>query len=79
MLRIADKVFDSHLFTGTGKFRSNNEMKSALEASESELITVALKRVDVQDKDDQILSHLNHELKLLGFEVIFFFNWSGFF
>ncbi|SFC86667.1 thiazole synthase [Algibacter pectinivorans] len=59
-LQIADKTFSSRLFTGTGKFSSSALMKSALLASESELITVALKRVDVQDKDDDILLHLNH-------------------
>ncbi|KAA5827867.1 thiazole synthase [Algibacter amylolyticus] len=59
-LQIADKIFSSRLFTGTGKFSSSALMKSALLASESELITVALKRVDVQDKDDDILLHLNH-------------------
>jgi len=59
-LQIADKTFSSRLFTGTGKFSSSALMKSALLASESELITVALKRVDVQDKEDDILTHLNH-------------------
>ncbi|MDN3666828.1 thiazole synthase [Algibacter miyuki] len=59
-LQIADKTFSSRLFTGTGKFSSSALMKSALLASKSELITVALKRVDVQDKDDDILSHLDH-------------------
>lgn len=59
-LKIADKKFTSRLFTGTGKFSSSQLMKEALLASESELITVALKRVDVQDKEDDILIHLNH-------------------
>lgn len=60
-LTIAGKTFKSRLFTGTGKFRSNEEMRLALEASESELVTVALKRVDMGDQDDQILQHLSHE------------------
>ncbi len=60
MLQIADKKFNSRLFTGTGKFSSSNLMKEALLASESELITVALKRVDVHNEDDDILYHLNH-------------------
>ena len=60
MLQIADKEFHSRLFTGTGKFSSSKLMKEALLASESELITVALKRVDVQDEQDDILIHLNH-------------------
>lgn len=59
-LRIADKTFSSRLFTGTGKFSSSQLMKESLIASESELITVALKRVDVQNEEDDILSHLNH-------------------
>ncbi|MDE0535709.1 thiazole synthase [Tenacibaculum sp. L6] len=59
-LTIADKTFTSRLFTGTGKFSSSQLMKEALLASESELITVALKRVDVQNEEDDILLHLSH-------------------
>ncbi len=60
-LKIADKTFTSRLFTGTGKFSSSQLMREALLASESELITVALKRVDVKDEEDDILTHLNHD------------------
>ncbi len=59
-LRIADKQFTSRLFTGTGKFSSSNLMRDALLLSESELVTVALKRVDVQNEEDDILTHLSH-------------------
>ncbi len=58
-LVIADKTFHSRLFTGTGKFSSNELMGQALKASGSELVTVALKRVDMADKADPILNHLN--------------------
>lgn len=58
MLKIAGKEFKSRLFTGTGKFSSSALMREALLASESELITVALKRIDVKNEDDDILSHL---------------------
>jgi len=61
LLKIADKEFSSRLFTGTGKFSSSQIMKEALLASQSELITVALKRVDIQNENDDILSHLNHK------------------
>lgn len=61
MLQIADKVFTSRLFTGTGKFSSSALMKEALLESESELITVALKRVDIEDEQDDILNHLSHD------------------
>ncbi len=59
-LKIADKEFFSRLFTGTGKFSSSDLMRDALLASESELITVALKRVDIDNKNDDILRHLDH-------------------
>ncbi|AXT62209.1 thiazole synthase [Aquimarina sp. AD10] len=59
-LRIADKEFSSRLFTGTGKFSSSMLMKEALVRAESELVTVALKRVDIHDKNDDIVSHLDH-------------------
>jgi len=58
-LKIADKEFESRLFTGTGKFGSNELMKDALIASGTELTTVALKRVDVRKDDDVMLSYLN--------------------
>ncbi|MBP1841202.1 thiazole synthase [Formosa algae] len=59
-LTIADKTFSSRLFTGTGKFSNSELMRSAILASESELVTVALKRVDTTDNKDDILTHLNH-------------------
>jgi thiazole synthase len=59
-LQIADKIFNSRLFTGTGKFSSSALMEEALLASGSELVTVALKRVDVSNDKDDILQHLNH-------------------
>ena len=59
-LTIADKTLQSRLFTGTGKFSSSILMRDALLASESELVTVALKRVDINNEEDDILTHLNH-------------------
>ena len=59
-LKIADKTFSSRLLTGTGKFSSNELMEEALLASGSELVTIALKRVDFRDKDDDIIKHLSH-------------------
>ncbi len=60
MLKIADKHFKSRLFTGTGKFSSAQMMEEALIASGSELVTVALRRVDLDKKEDDILQHLKH-------------------
>ena len=73
MLTIADKTFTSRLFTGTGKFGSAAIMEEAILASASELVTVALKRVDLpgrgkalsgipvtQAQQDDLLHHLRH-------------------
>lgn len=60
-LQLGDKTFESRLFTGTGKFSDNMIMREALLASGSELVTTALKRVDVNNEEDGILNHLNHD------------------
>ncbi len=50
-LRIGTHAFRSRLFVGTGKYRSHEETLRALEASGTECVTVALRRVDLQRKD----------------------------
>jgi thiazole synthase len=57
-LVIANKTFNSRLFLGTGKFGSASQMEQAILASGSELITVALKRVDLDAEHDQMIQHL---------------------
>lgn len=58
VLKIANKTFNSRLFVGTGKFSSNDVMGRAVAASGSQLVTVALKRFDPNDKEDDMLTHL---------------------
>jgi thiazole synthase len=65
-LTIAGKVFASRLFTGTGKFSSNRQMAEAIVASGSELVTVALKRVDLETPHDDLLEYL----KLPGIHLL---------
>lgn len=59
-LKIGDKTFESRLFLGTGKFGSNAIMEEAILASGTELVTVALKRIDLETETDAILRHLQH-------------------
>ncbi len=61
MLTIAGKIFSSRLFTGTGKFSSPQVMREALERSGSEMVTVALRRVDLADPADDIMRVLDRE------------------
>lgn len=58
MLTIADKQFSSRLFTGTGKYANGKLMARSILATKSELVTMALKRVDIDNGDDDILSPL---------------------
>src|SRR5438874_13769912 len=51
-LKIADREFTSRLLLGTGKFSSNETMAGALEASGTEIVTVALRRADLSGKGD---------------------------
>jgi thiazole synthase len=57
-LFIGRHEFRSRLFLGTGKFGSLEQMRQALIASGTELVTVALKRVQIADQEDDLLSHL---------------------
>ncbi|WP_375581188.1 thiazole synthase [Marivirga tractuosa] len=59
-LIIAEKEFQSRLFLGTGKFGTPKIMEDAVLASGSELVTVALKRIDFETQTDNLLEHLHH-------------------
>src|SRR6201999_1069074 len=58
-LKIADREFTSRLLVGTGKFSSNEAMRDALEASGTELVTVALRRADLSGKHDPFANILD--------------------
>ena len=55
-LQIGSTEFSSRLFLGTGKFGSLSQMREAVQASESELVTMALKRVDFDSPTDELLT-----------------------
>lgn len=55
---IAGREFHSRLFLGTGKFSSNELMTRAIEASGTEMVTLAMKRVELDDKEDDMLQHV---------------------
>ena len=66
-LVIAGREFNSRLFLGTGKFMSNQLMSEAITASKTEMVTIAMKRVDMENKEDEMLSHVieNPNIQLL--------------
>jgi thiazole synthase len=59
-LTVGGRQFRSRLMVGTGKYQDNDIMTRALEASGAEIVTVAVRRVDLDRKNQQgILHHLD--------------------
>jgi thiazole synthase len=62
ILKIGDREFTSRLFVGTGKFSSPDLMLKSIVASQSQMITVAMKRVNMMNEaTDDMLTHINRE------------------
>lgn len=62
LLNIGGRDFKSRLFVGTGKFSSNELMLQSIIASGSEMITVAMKRIDMaHEEEDDMLRHINRD------------------
>ncbi len=60
-LIIGGKTFTSRLFVGTGKFSSNAVMEEAILASGTQMVTVAMKRIDMDNRQDDMLMHVKHQ------------------
>jgi thiazole synthase len=61
---IADRTFESRLFLGTGKFGSLEDMAASVVASESNMVTMALKRIDAQSAEDDLLDSLKEPMSI---------------
>ncbi|MDY6842865.1 MAG: thiazole synthase [Thermodesulfobacteriota bacterium] len=60
MLKIAGKEFTSRLIVGTGKYASFQETQEAIEVSGAEIVTVAVRRVNLSDKSkDSLLNYID--------------------
>jgi thiazole synthase len=58
-LTIAGRIFLSRLFVGTGKYRSNAEMARCHEASGAEVVTVAVRRVNLDRTKESLLDYID--------------------
>ena len=58
-LKIGRKIFSSRLMLGTGKYQSSQMMINSLENSKSEIITVAIRRIENIDEKSNLLQHIN--------------------
>ena len=64
-LKIGKFEFDSRLIIGTGKYPDFEIMKKAHEASGAEVVTVAIRRVNFENKNENILNFINKKMKIL--------------
>ena len=64
-LVIAGRAFDSRLLTGSGKFGRPDQLRAALAASGTQIVTVAVRRVDFENPDDRTLAVIDRDRYLL--------------
>ncbi len=64
-LTIAGKQFASRFLLGTGKFKNKRDLEEAIIASESEIVTVALRRIDLERHEENILEYIPKNVTLL--------------
>jgi len=63
--KLGEEEFSSRLLTGTGKFRDKNSIKEMLNQSGSQIITIALRRVNLENPQDNILNYIPKHITLL--------------
>lgn len=64
-LTIAGRSFKSRLFLGTGKFKNKQDLKTSISASLTEMVTVALRRIDLERHSENILEYIPKNITLL--------------
>lgn len=64
-LIIAGKTFKSRFLLGTGKFKNKQDLKDSIIASGSEIVTVAMRRIDLERHEENILEYIPEGITLL--------------
>ena len=64
-LIIAGKPFTSRFLLGTGKFKNKSDVRDAILSSGTEIVTVALRRIDLDRHEENILEHIPQNITLL--------------
>ena len=63
--KLAGREFRSRFLLGTGKFKNKTDLKDSITASGAEIVTVALRRIDLEQHEDNILTYLPKNVTLL--------------
>ena len=66
--KLGDRTFHSRIIVGTGKYASLDETRAALAASGAEIVTVALRRVDLTSKEPTLLDAIDRKKYVLRAE-----------
>ena len=64
-LTIAGKSFTSRFLLGTGKFKNKRDLEESILASETEIVTVALRRIDLERHEENILEYIPKNITLM--------------
>ncbi len=64
-LEIAGKMFTSRFLLGTGKFKNKTDLAQSIEAAKTEIVTVALRRIDLERHEENILEYIPKNVTLL--------------
>ena len=62
---LGGKIFSSRFLLGTGKFKNKTDVKAAIIASQAQIVTVALRRIDVTRHEENILEYIPEGVTLL--------------
>ena len=71
LFKIGSKSLESRLIVGTGKYKSLSETAKAVKASGADMVTVAVRRVNITDKKPMLTDYLNFK------KIIFLPNTAG--
>lgn len=62
---LGGKEFKSRLLVGTGKYGSNTDLPKVIESSQTEMVTMAVRRVDLDNKEEDVLGYIPKDITLL--------------
>ena len=65
-LTIAGRAFTSRFLLGTGKFKNKKDLADSIEASGTQIVTVALRRIDLERHEENILEYIPSHITLLA-------------
>jgi len=64
-LIIGGRTFTNRFLLGTGKFKNKSDLAESIKSSETEIVTVALRRIDLERHDENILEYIPSNIKLM--------------